>query len=61
VVYPIRTWYSFSGKFSTEARYISSTDKNIQMEKDDGTVITVELSKLSPQDQIYLRNIRKKE
>jgi hypothetical protein len=39
VVYPIRTWYSFSGKFSTEARYISSTNKNIQIEKNDGTVI----------------------
>ena len=59
MIYPIRPWQSANGKFSTEARYLSSTDKDVQMEKDDGTVITVELSKLSWQDQNYVQQCKK--
>jgi hypothetical protein len=59
MIYPIRPWHSANGKFSTEARYLSSSDQSVQMEKDDGTVIRVELSKLSWQDQNYVQQCKK--
>lgn len=38
-----------------EAKYISSTDKEITLEKKNGETMEVELSKLSKQDQLYVQ------
>jgi hypothetical protein len=51
----IREWTTQDGKFSIEAKYISSKDKKVTLEKVNGSIITVEISKLSTKDQDYIK------
>jgi hypothetical protein len=50
-----REWTSANGKFSIEAKYLSSTKQQVTLEKANGTVITVDLSKLSEADRDYVK------
>jgi len=50
-----RTWNSADGKFQTEARYISSTETRVTLEKKEGGQTMVDLEKLSAPDREYVR------
>jgi hypothetical protein len=51
----MREWTTQDGKFSIEAKYISSQDKKVTLEKVNGSIITVEIPKLSTKDQDYIK------
>jgi hypothetical protein len=50
-----RIWQDVSGKFRTEAQFISLQGSKVQLKKRDGTVILVPMEKLSNADQEYAR------
>ncbi len=47
----MRTWSDKSGKFKIKAKLVESSGKNVVLEKDDGTQVTIPLDKLSEADQ----------
>lgn len=49
-----RTWTS--GKFSTEAQFVSLTAGVVKLKKRDGTIAEVPIDKLSEEDQRYIRS-----
>jgi len=51
----IRMWNSVNGKFQTEAKYISSTETQVILEKKEGGQTMVDLEKLSAPDREYVR------
>ena len=51
----IRTWNSANGKFQTKAKYVSSTETQVTLEKKDGDQTTVDIEKLSAPDREYVR------
>lgn len=51
-----RTWTAASGKFSTEAKFISFGAGKVTLEKRDGKVITVDLEILCEADESFIRN-----
>ena len=51
---PLRTWRSASGKFTISARLLDHDGTNVRLEKKDGRIITVPISKLSTADGKYL-------
>jgi hypothetical protein len=51
----MREWTTQNGKFSIEAKYISSKDEKVTLEKANGSIITVEIPKLSTKDQDYIK------
>jgi hypothetical protein len=51
----VRTWTNNNGKFSVQAKYISADENKVTLEKEDGTKITVEISKLSQEDRDYVK------
>ena len=52
----LRTWTSANGNFSIEAKYLSSTATIVTLEKANGTPVTVELARLSQNDQDYVKH-----
>lgn len=49
-----RTWNDASGKFSMKAKYIGVQQRKVTLQKEDGSQVEIELSKLSPTDQKYV-------
>ncbi|MFG0263662.1 MAG: trypsin-like peptidase domain-containing protein [Rhodopirellula sp. JB055] len=54
-----RLWSDRSGKFSTPAEFIRLESGVVRLRKNDGSVIDVPLSKLSPADQRFVARSRK--
>lgn len=54
---PFRKWTAANGKFDVQARYVSSTESTVELEKEDGSKITVELKQLSEVDNRYVANV----
>ncbi|MCA9235884.1 MAG: hypothetical protein KDA44_10465 [Planctomycetales bacterium] len=50
-----RTWTDKSGKYKIEAEFIEVLDGNVRLKRADGKTISLPLTKLSKEDQIYLR------
>lgn len=55
----MRKWTDATGSFSVNAKLVSDEDGNIKLEKEDGRVITLPLTKLSDEDQTYLEELKK--
>ena len=55
-----RTWNDKSGKFSITATFQSFEGGQVKLKKEDGTVVTVPLEKLSEADAEYVRTQIKK-
>ena len=51
----MRTWTSISGKYSREAKYLSSTNTDVMLELADGTTRLIGLAKLSADDCDYVK------
>jgi hypothetical protein len=51
---PIRTWHSASGKFSTDAEFLSAGLGKVKLRKADGTELTLELDQLSEDDRNWI-------
>ena len=49
-----RTWTSAKGKFSVRAELVDYTDEEVQLRKEDGKIIAVQLEKLGRKDQRFL-------
>lgn len=56
---PFREWTAGGGKFTLNARFVSAPKKSVELEKEDGSTITVELSKISEADREYVADILK--
>ena len=56
VQFELREWNSMVGT-KTNAKYISSTETAVKLEKEDGKIITVPLVKLSKEDQEYVKQL----
>ena len=52
---PTRTWTS--GKFTLEAKLIEIDKKHVVLEKKDGSIVRVEISRLDEEDQQYVDNL----
>ena len=52
---PAREWSDASGKFHTEADFVATRKGRVILEKTDGSIITIQLEKLSKEDQEYVR------
>ena len=50
-----RTWTARRGNFSTKAKYLQQKAGMVQLQKEDGAKIVVEISVLSDADQAFLR------
>jgi SLA1 homology domain 1, SHD1 len=50
-----RTWTDSTGKFKTEAVFIQRTGESLTLRKRDGKEITLAVSKLSDEDQMWIR------
>ena len=51
-----RTWTDASGKFSTEAAMLRYADGKVDLQKRDGGLVSLPVSRLSRADQRYVRN-----
>jgi len=51
-----REWSDASGKFRTEAEFVAARNGKVILEKQDGSIITIPLEKLSEKDQAYVRS-----
>ena len=54
----MREWTSTNGRFSIEAKYLSSTAANVTLEKANGSTVTVDLAKLSQADRDYVKRLQ---
>ena len=54
--YSLRTWTSAQGNFSIKATFVSTDQQKVRLKRTDGSVIEVELAKLSQRDRDYVRN-----
>ncbi len=50
-----RKWLDAEGQHSTDAKYLGVRDGAVQLRRADGNETAVPLSKLSPQDQAFVR------
>ena len=50
-----RTWKDASGKFTIEAVFVSKAASTITLKKDDGKEVTLPLTKLSKEDQAWIK------
>lgn len=53
----VRTWTDSTGKHKVNAKLIAQTDKEITLEKPDGSKVTLPLDKLSQADRDFLRTL----
>ena len=56
--YEVRTWTSVDGKFSMEGRAVDLKGNKLHLEKKDGEIIKVPLSKLCKDDNQYVRDAK---
>ncbi len=56
-----RTWKDASGKFEVVAKLLGEKDGKLQLEKEDGRVISVAVGKLSEADQAYFTEWKAKQ
>lgn len=54
-----RTWQDASGKFHTDAQFVSLTAGVVTLRKTDGTTVKVPLEKLSEEDWEWIENRRR--
>ncbi|HVT29541.1 MAG TPA: SHD1 domain-containing protein [Lacipirellulaceae bacterium] len=54
---PLRKWSDKTGRFSIEARYLSTTGNKVALLKADGKRIEVPIDKLSDEDARYLKTL----
>ncbi len=52
-----RTWRSANGQFSVVARFVSKTADQVKLEKEDGTIIDVNVTQLSQKDREFLDSL----
>lgn len=50
-------WKDKSGRFEVEATYVSQTEDAVKIQKQDGSIATVPVAKLSQQDRDYLTSL----
>ncbi|MDR1383862.1 MAG: hypothetical protein LBJ67_08475 [Planctomycetaceae bacterium] len=50
-----RIWMDITGKFSVEAKLLKSDEKQAELEKKDGRVVTLSIDKLSSKDRLYIQ------
>ena len=50
-----RTWTTRTGDFTTTAKYLQKNQGKVQLQKEDGSKVVVEISVLSDADQAYLK------
>jgi predicted RNA-binding Zn-ribbon protein involved in translation (DUF1610 family) len=55
---PLRTWTDASGKFSVKASFAGYAMGTVNLRKEDGSVIKVDLDQLSADDQEYVQSLR---
>lgn len=51
-----RTWRDSTGKFTIEAKLVSSADGKVTLEKRDGSQVVIPLSRLCPADRAFLKS-----
>ncbi|MDR3232686.1 MAG: hypothetical protein LBT46_03300, partial [Planctomycetaceae bacterium] len=51
----MRTWTSGSGKYHIQAEYVSADENQVMLKNEEGKVFPVALSKLSTDDQNYVK------
>ena len=56
---PVRTWTDSTGKFKLQARFVSEEAGKVTLEKEDGSQLEIELSKLSAADQTAVAERKK--
>lgn len=56
----LRTWSDTTGKYTLEARFIGIEGGKVILEKEDGSRIQIELSKLKPEDRIEASKLQAK-
>ena len=50
-----RTWTSANGSFQTEAKYLTSTETQVTIERKDGSQLAVDLERLSSSEREYVK------
>lgn len=55
----MRTWADTTGTFTIKAKLLSNKNGKIELEKEDGRVVTLPLIKLSEPDQAFIKNLEK--
>jgi hypothetical protein len=51
---PVRLWTDSSGKFKINAKLLRVADGNVELQKDDGSVVKVPITRLSEADRRYV-------
>lgn len=54
-----RTWQDKSGKFSIEGEYVSFVAGNVRIRRSDGRIVRIAMSRLSADDQAFVKEILK--
>ena len=55
----MRTWTDATGAFEIKAKLISNKNGKVELEKEDGRVVTLPAINLSDEDQAYLKDLEK--
>ena len=55
----MRTWNDATGKFSVKAKMLSKKNGKVELEKEDGKIISLPATKLSDKDQAYLKEVER--
>lgn len=53
-----RTWADATGEYTVHAEFRGYTAGKVKLKKDDGTVVTLEIDKLSEEDQKWIKSRR---
>ena len=53
---PMRKWSDATGQFNVQARLVDVADGKVVLDREDGKRITVEVKKLTAEDQKYVAN-----
>ena len=53
----MRTWGDATGKFKIQAKFLSSADGKVTLEREGGGQVEIELKRLSPADQKYVAEL----
>src|SRR5262245_53616241 len=51
-----RVWTDSTGKFRTTAKLIEAADEKVKLQREDGSVVDVPVSRLSDGDRAYLKS-----
>ena len=50
-----RTWTAANGKFTVKATFVGSDNNKVKLKKENETVITVAMDRLSDEDQAWIQ------